>query len=100
MTTTTQTPERIKFIPERSTGEPAGERLEGEVIYTSDNKHQKLVRTDNHSVHLISDIDGPGKEKGEWETIQTVFDIEEIKMHISRASQLMDLLYKMRNMAD
>lgn len=79
--------ERVKFIPERDLGEPAGELLEGEVLHSSEDGQQKIARTDNHSVYVIAQSD----DKSYWEVVSTVFDIDDIKAKMKAASELMAL---------
>lgn len=82
-----KTIERIKFIPERELGEPAGELLEGEVLHSSEDGKQKIARTDNHSVYIIVQSD----DKSYWEVVSTVFDIDDIKEKMEAASAMMAL---------
>lgn len=96
MNNSTNTIERIKFIPNREEGEPKGELLEGEVIYTSTSGNQKVVRTDDQSIHIISDLEGSVKEEGEWEHVSTAFNFERTKSTVEAADELMKLITAMR----
>lgn len=84
--------ERIKFIPERNPGDPAGELIEGEVIHTSKSGNQKIVKTDDQSVHVISNLDGPGKADGDWESISTLFDFNKIVERIETSDEMFRMI--------
>lgn len=83
--------ERIKFIPERNPGDPAGELIEGEVIHTSKSGNQKIVKTDDQSIHVISDLDGPGKADGDWEGVRIMFNFK----HAVEKIEASDALFKL-----